>query len=397
MTVKRVIYGSEQQQAGGVPVKVWSDTIEPAAEQQLINTSLLPFVFKHVAAMPDVHLGKGATVGSVIATQGAIVPAAVGVDIGCGMMAVRLDSIFKNKVLDNLKLIRSSIENVVPVGFNSNKVIASSVAHWPRWNSQLNQGDMDLKQKAMRQLGSLGGGNHFIEVCLDKEDHVWVMLHSGSRNVGKTVAERHIEKAKLIMDKYFIRLADPDLAYLAQDTDEFAEYIHDLHWCQDYAFKNREEMMDRVLGALSPVINGGIGLPREMEVNCHHNYTELEHHFGQNVYVTRKGAVRAREGDLGIIPGSMGTGSFIVKGRGNPDSFCSCSHGAGRRMSRGEARRRYTVQDLEQQTNGVECRKDDGVLDEIPSAYKDIGRVMEDQEDLVEVVAELHQVVCIKG
>ena len=385
---------------GRVPVKMWASemaTVEEQAkvEKQLLNLATLPFVFKHVAAMPDTHVGIGATVGSVIATKGAIVPAAVGVDIGCGMMAVKL-GINKNLVLDKIKGIRAAIETAVPVGFNGNQDVTETVKGWNGWNSRPTVADQVLVQKATHQLGSLGGGNHFIEIQLDKEDNVWVMLHSGSRNVGKTVAERHIEKAKAIMDAYFIKLADPDLAYLAEGTTQFDDYLYDLHWCQDYAMENRKEMMRRILMAIASFDSRG-GVGKLMEVNCHHNYTDLENHFGSNVLVTRKGAVRARTGDLGIIPGSMGTGSFIVRGLGNPESFCSCSHGAGRAMSRTEAKKRFTTKDLAEQTSGVECRKDEGVLDEIPGAYKDINQVMKDQADLVEIVAELHQVMCIKG
>jgi tRNA-splicing ligase RtcB len=254
----------------------------------------------------------------------------------------------------------------------------------------------DVK-RAREQLGTLGGGNHFIEVCLDLEGGVWVMLHSGSRNIGKVLAETHIEKAKGLMKQYFIELGDPDLAYLAQGTFEFAEYIADLKWAQSYAFRNRIRMMDLVMKDLAHAFNGGAPLERLLEVNCHHNYVDWEHHFGENVMVTRKGAVRARQGELGIIPGSMGAKSFIVRGLGNADSFHSCSHGAGRRMSRTKARASFTVADLEAQTAGVECRKDEGVLDEIPGAYKDIDEVMANQADLVEVVAQLKQVLCVKG
>jgi tRNA-splicing ligase RtcB (3'-phosphate/5'-hydroxy nucleic acid ligase) len=385
---------------GRVPVKIWTQDVEAAAETQLLNTAALPFVFKHVAAMPDVHAGKGSTIGSVIATKGAISPAAVGVDIGCGMMAVKLD-LKQSTVISRIKEIRALIEKVIPVGFNSNKEVSDSVARWYNTKQEiLRLYNEDLLYKSAHQLGTLGGGNHFIEICLDKtglDYGVWVMLHSGSRNIGNEIAKRYIEKAKKIMDVYFIKLDDPDLAYLAEGTKDFEDYLNDLHWCQDYALANREEMMRRVIKVLSMTCNEGIGIPELMSVNCHHNYVALENHFGSNVLVTRKGAVRARQGDLGIIPGSMGTGSFITRGLGNPESFNSCSHGAGRKMSRTRARAEFNVADLTEQTKGVECRKDAAVIDEIPGAYKDINQVMADQVDLVEVVAELKQILCVKG
>jgi tRNA-splicing ligase RtcB len=390
-----------------VPVKIWSDlsTVESSALDQLTNTANLPFVFKHVAAMPDVHLGHGATVGSVIATKGAICPAAVGVDIGCGMMAIKtnLDPAI---VQDKIKEIRHSIERSVPVGFNKNSKILTTVNNWKGWQTfaDLNatklhkKGESDLLATCMAQLGTLGGGNHFIEVCLDLDNNVWVMLHSGSRNIGKSLAEMHIYGAKEEMKKMFISLPDPDLAYYVEQTVQYDQYMFDLHWAQEYALANREEMMRRIIKDISYAIYGEDGkVQKLMEVNCHHNYVSRENHYGENVLVTRKGAVRARSGDLGIIPGSMGAKSYIVKGLGNPESFNSCSHGAGRRMSRGEAKRRFTLDDLALQTAGVECRKDEGIIDEIPGAYKDIDEVMANQSDLVEVVAQLKQVMCIKG
>jgi len=389
-----------------VPIKIWSDiaTVEASAIQQLTNTANLPFVFKHVAAMPDVHLGYGATVGSVVATKGAICPAAVGVDIGCGMAAVRTD-LDPRVIQDKITAIRLSIERSIPVGHEGNRSLTKGVENWKQWKdwdklTVIGQ-DKDHKTmfaRAQQQLGSLGGGNHFIEICLDTNNAVWVMLHSGSRNVGKVIAERHLDKAKALMKQMFIGLPDPDLAYLAQGTAEFDNYIYDLEWCQDYAAQNRREMMERVLKDLSYAVHGEPdAITTDIKVNCHHNYASRENHYGENVIVTRKGAVRAREGDLGIIPGSMGTRSYIVKGLGNPESFCSCSHGAGRRMSRGEAKRTFTLQDLAAQTAGVECRKDEGVLDEIPGAYKSIDEVMANQTDLVEVLHELKQIMCIKG
>jgi tRNA-splicing ligase RtcB (3'-phosphate/5'-hydroxy nucleic acid ligase) len=389
-----------------VPVKIWSDlaTVESAALDQLTNAANLPFVFKHVAAMPDVHLGVGATVGSVIATKGAVCPAAVGVDIGCGMVAYRTD-LDPKVVQDKIVAIRLSIERSVPVGHEGNRTISKSVDSWKLWQEWDNlsvigkdKDSVTMFKRAKTQLGSLGGGNHFIEICLDTENRVWVMLHSGSRNLGKVVAERHIDKARDLMKQMFIGLPDPDLAYFAQGTDEFRNYVADVEWCQEYAAQNRREMMERVIKDLSYAVHNENGkIEVDFKVNCHHNYLAKENHYGENVLVTRKGAVRARQGDFGIIPGSMGTRSYIVEGLGNEESFCSCSHGAGRRMSRGAAKRTYTVKDLEQQTAGIECRKDDGVLDEIPGAYKNIDEVMANQTDLVKILHELRQIMCIKG
>jgi len=385
-----------------VPIKLWAplEEVEPGAIDQLVNTANLPCVFKHVAAMPDVHLGHGATVGSVVATTGAIIPAAVGVDIGCGMMAAQLPFYAKD-LPDSLKTLRDEIEWSVPVGFNAHKKAVDEAVAWNGWLSFDERPDkvQSLASKATEQLGTLGGGNHFIEICLDKSQQVWVMLHSGSRNIGKEIADVHIDQAKELMRQYMIRLEDPNLAYLAEGTPQFDAYWNDLQWAQAYAMKNRAIMMQRVLRAVAKVLLNDWRAPIEplLQVNCHHNYAEREHHFGHNVIVTRKGAVRAREGDMGIIPGSMGARSFIVRGKGNPESFHSCSHGAGRRMSRGMAKGTFTVDDLARQTHGVECRKDAGVLDEIPGAYKDIDQVMKNQHDLVEIVAELKQVLCVKG
>jgi tRNA-splicing ligase RtcB (3'-phosphate/5'-hydroxy nucleic acid ligase) len=418
-----------------VPVKIWSDlaTVESSALDQLTNTANLPFVFKHVAAMPDVHLGVGATVGSVIATKGAVCPAAVGVDIGCGMAAYRTN-LDPKVVQDNIVRIRLSIERSVPVGHEGNRRIEKAVSSWKGWQDFTNlsvightgKDGPEMWKRAQSQLGSLGGGNHFIEICLDsgsmcpcvaadgvakpdgtlctecyngvRDQRVWVMLHSGSRNLGKVVAERHIDKARDFMKQMFIHLPDPDLAYFAQGTQDFQNYVADIEWCQEYAAQNRREMMTRVLKDLSYAIYNEDGrVEVDFKVNCHHNYLAKENHFGENVLVTRKGAVRARQGDLGIIPGSMGARSYIVEGLGNEESFCSCSHGAGRKMSRGAAKRAFTVKDLEVQTAGIECRKDDGVLDEIPGAYKSIDEVMANQTDLVTVLHELRQIMCIKG
>lgn len=383
-----------------VPVKVWTSEIEDAARRQLMNTANLPFVFHHVAAMPDVHLGKGATVGSVVATRGAICPAAVGVDIGCGMIAQKTTVSADDLTPSLLKKLRSEIERSVPVGFNEHKRPTSAAEDFIASRGTPSVVQSGQLEKAARQLGTLGGGNHFIEVCVDDSDRsVWLLLHSGSRNIGKSVAEVHINKAKGVMRRLFLDLPDPDLAYFAEQTPEFDRYLRDLEWCQSYARMNREVMMDavtrqfgRIFGADDPA-----ALLTSERVNCHHNYVSRERHFGEDVLVTRKGAIRAGKGDLGIIPGSMGASTYIVRGLGNEEAFESAPHGAGRRMSRGEAKRRFTREDLCRETEGVECRKDADVLDEIPSAYKDIREVIQKSSDLVEVVASIKQVVCIKG
>lgn len=380
-----------------VPIKSWApiESIEKSAIEQLINTANLPCIFKHMAVMPDVHYGIGATVGSVVATKGAVIPAAVGVDIGCGMMADKMP--FKaDRLPDNLNGLFDSISKRVPVGQGSHKTMLNgarfALEGFYRLPGKLSS-DID---RVGCQLGTLGGGNHFIEVCLDTDNTVWVMLHSGSRGIGNQIGRHYIDVAKQLAETYMIQLEDPNLAYLADGTEQFNQYWRDLQWAQAYAMRNRELMMQQVMHSLAEAV----GLPfitPEMSVNCHHNYAEREHHYGENVIVTRKGAVRARTEDYGIIPGSMGDRSFIVKGKGNVESFCSCSHGAGRRMSRGKAKEAFTVEDLEAQTAGVVCRKDAGVLDEIPGAYKPIDEVMANQEDLVEIVAELKQVLCVKG
>lgn len=365
-------------------------------ENMLRNVSRLPCLFKHVALMPDAHLGIGSMVGSVVATRDAVIPATVGVDIGCGMMAVKTP--FKSGILDGkLAAFRHEIERTIPVGFNQHK---ESDWHGSRWDGWEDFDDLhplvaDRKKKAMLQMGTLGGGNHFIEVCLDTENRVWLMLHSGSRNIGKELAERHIATAKTL--HRLNELPDPNLAYFIRGTKEFQDYWHDLEWAQAYAMMNRRVMMKRLLKSFNRMFNKEKEFRPETEVNCHHNYVALEEHFGEKVFVTRKGAINAESGRYGIIPGSMGAKSFIVRGLGNPQSYSSCSHGAGRKMSRTAAKKRFTRDDLERMTRGVECRKDAGVIDEIPSAYKDIDRVMRDQSDLVEVVAELKQVICVKG
>lgn len=391
MPIKKVVVAP-------TPVKIWTDDVDNLSLNQLKNIAHLPFVFHHVAAMADVHLGVGAAVGAVVATKGAVIPAAVGVDIGCGMAAVRLP--FPSAAIEGKsRELRHAIERAIPVGFNSNRDVSPSVSAWPGWErfKDVHPKAQDLKRRALEQLGSLGGGNHFIEVCLDTEDKVWIMLHSGSRNLGKGLADIHIHEAKGLMKKMMVKLPDPDLAYLREGSCEYEAYLRDLHFAQDYARQNRQEMLSRIMTELSLILNAGSPIQAETEIDCHHNYAAKERHFGQDVLVTRKGAVRAGAGELGIIPGSMGTRSYIVRGKGNPESFESCSHGAGRRMSRREAKRRFSVGDLRRQTAGVECRKDPGVIDEIPAAYKPIEEVMDNQKDLVEIVASLKQVVCVKG
>ena len=381
------------------PVLSWANHTLGSQETAMAkNVASLPFVYKHVALMPDVHLGKGALVGSVVATHDAIIPAAVGVDIGCGMCAIQTP--FTAEQLDGkLKQIRLDIEAEIPVGFNENKEVEKSVYNWQGWRSfgALHSGVKHLENKALKQMGSLGGGNHFLEVCLDSQGQVWLMLHSGSRNIGNMLAQNHISTAKNLAKLAETRLPDPDLAYFVAGTPEFSGYWHDLQWAQDYARYNRDVMMARFKRIVEKHVAGGKPTKPLLSVNCHHNYAEQEVHFGSEVYVTRKGAVRARTEDYGIIPGSMGAKSYIVKGKGNADSYCSCSHGAGRTMSRTKAKKHFTLDDLIDQTQGVECRKDAGVLDEIPGAYKPIETVMENQSDLVEVVATLKQVVCVKG
>ncbi len=381
------------------PVLSWAGHDLNSEELKMANNvASLPFVYKHVALMPDVHLGKGALVGSVVATKDAIIPAAVGVDIGCGMMAVKTP-FNASQIEGKLKKIRSDVEASIPVGFNANKDIDKRANNWQGWQhfKELHPGVQDLKSKAMKQMGSLGGGNHFIEVCLDTEDRVWLMLHSGSRHIGNMLAQCHISTAKDLAKMTNTYLPDRDLAYFVTASPHFHAYWRDLQWAQNYARYNRDVMMARFKRVMEKHLAGGKPMKPLLEVNCHHNYAEKEVHFGEDVYVTRKGAVRAQQDDYGIIPGSMGAKSFIIKGKGNASSYCSCSHGAGRLMSRSKAKKSFTLDDLVAQTQGVECRKDSGVLDEIPGAYKSIDEVMAQQEDLVEVVATLKQVVCVKG
>ena len=393
---------------GSRPIKVWTDHVEDSALKQLKNIARLPFIAGNgVAVMPDVHMGKGAAVGTVIATDKALIPSAVGVDIGCGMNAVRL-SLKASDLPESLKAIRDQIERDVPLGaggrHRSTYIPPGSEANTV---NQMWRGYHDAKpfgaddhahgfERAWFQLGTLGSGNHFIEICLDENDDVWVMLHSGSRGTGNEIGRRFIEKAKRTMETYFVKLPDADLAYLPEDTEDFNAYVKAVNWAQDYALENRRVMMVAVIAAIRRHIAKPFEITHEA-VNCHHNYVEKENHFGRNLWVTRKGAIRAREGDLGIIPGSMGTRSYIVRGKGNLDSYCSCSHGAGRKMSRTQATKTFTVADLEAQTAGIECRKDESVLDELPAAYKDIDAVMAHQQDLVEVVHTLRQVLNVKG
>lgn len=394
----------------GAPIKMWTRGVqlEGAAHQQLRNTAQMPFIHKHLAVMPGVHWGMGATIGSVLPTKGAIIPAAVGVDIGCGMMAFQT-TLKAYQLPDNLLAVRSAIEAAVPHGRTDNggksdrgawgDMPPSAQERWARLSDRYatitEKHPKALAPNNARHMGTLGTGNHFIEVCLDEGDAVWVMLHSGSRGCGNRIGTYFIQRAKKEMERWFIQLPDANLAYLVEGSEIFDDYVEAVEWAQDYAHENRKEMMSAVLKAMrGPLPEFSI---TDMAVNCHHNYVARENHFGANVWVTRKGAVRARKGDLGIIPGSMGAKSFIVRGKGNDDSFNSCSHGAGRAMSRTEAKRRFTLDDHAKATEGVECRKDAEVIDETPGAYKDIDAVMAAQIDLVDVVHTLRQVICAKG
>ncbi|MFN7498197.1 MAG: RtcB family protein [Hyphomonadaceae bacterium] len=396
---------------GGVPIKMWTRgvPVDDKAREQLASAAKMPFIFKHVAAMPDVHVGIGATVGSVIPTKGAVIPAAVGVDIGCGMMAART-SLMAHDLPDNLEGIRRAIEVAVPHGRTVRRG-ARDKGSWSNpppaivaaWANLVERFDLICAKyprfkntNHLMHLGTLGTGNHFIELCLDEAALVWVMLHSGSRGVGNAIGTYFIELAKQDMRKWHINLPDEDLAYFPEGTDHFNDYVEAVGWAQDFAALNRRMMMTNVIAALRREITKPFEAELEA-VNCHHNYVTRENHFGENVLVTRKGAVRAAKDVLGIIPGSMGAKSFIVRGLGNPESFHSCSHGAGRVMSRNEAKRRVSLDEHIRDTEGVECRKDAGVIDETPKAYKPIEAVMAAQADLVEIVHTLKQVVCVKG
>jgi len=384
-----------------VPIRMWANPheVEPDALRQLKAVASLPWVAHHVAVMPDVHVGKGATVGSVIAMRGAVAPAAVGVDIGCGMTAVKT-SLTASQLPDNLRQLRLSIEEVVPVGRRHHTTpVWEQSRSWRGATHALLERFATLEAEVQNfagrvqlQLGTLGGGNHFIEICLDGDDRVWAMLHSGSRFIGAALAEHHMQAAGQLLHNR--SLPDPELAVFLAGSPTFDAYRRALYWAQEYAALNRALMLERIELVLS---DEWPDVTFEQPVSCHHNYVAEEYHFGEDLLVTRKGAIRAGMGELGIIPGSMGTKSFIVRGKGNPQSFESASHGAGRRMSRSQARKAFGPRDLAHQTEGVECRKDSGVVDEAPKAYKDIRRVMEQQADLVEVVAELKQVVCVKG
>ncbi|MBG5893732.1 RtcB family protein [Providencia hangzhouensis] len=398
-------------QENGVPVKMWTNgvPVDPKAVTQLQNTAKMPFIFKHLAVMPDVHVGKGSTIGSVIPTKGAIIPAAVGVDIGCGMIAVKT-SLTASDLPDSLQNIRFAIESAVPHGRTTHRHGRDKGAwhrtpdivdtHWAHLDEEFKRiCDKYPKLRGTNHynhLGTLGTGNHFIELCLDEQDRVWVMLHSGSRGVGNAIGNLFITLAQKDMQQHIANLPDRDLAYFEEGSVHFNDYMEAVGWAQDFARHNREVMMHRVLEALSREIPKPF-ITEQEAVNCHHNYVQKEQHFGEEVLVTRKGAVSARKGQMGIIPGSMGAKSFIVRGLGDEESFCSCSHGAGRVMSRTEAKKRFSVSDQKMATVHVECRKDSDVIDEIPMAYKDIDAVMAAQSSLVEIVHTLRQVVCVKG
>lgn len=379
----------------------WASVVEPATLEQAKRTAQLPFVYPHVALMPDAHLGKGATVGSVIPTLGAIVPAAVGVDIGCGMIAVRTQwTADQLRAAGPLSALREGVEAVVPVsagGYNT-ALAGTAAARVAELEEAATQArfDPDACAGSWRlQLGSLGSGNHFIEVTADEADQVWLFLHSGSRGVGNKIAQRHIKVAAELARKYWIPLPDPDLAYLAEGTDEFWAYIRELRWAQHFALLNREEMMDRVVEVIGGVM--GEDVVESERINCHHNFTEKEHHFGKDVWVSRKGAILADAGRPGLVPGSMGTASYVVVGKGDPVSLCSSPHGAGRAFSRSAARKAFTFDDLDAAMTGIEYRRTDAFVDEIPAAYKDIDQVMADAADLVEIRHTLHQLVNVKG
>lgn len=401
MGIQKILNADAQY---GVPVKIFTNDIDRESIEQLRKMAQLQFVYSHIAVMPDVHVGKGATVGSVIPTKHAIIPAAVGVDIGCGMNAIRLN-LKASQLPDNLAPLRHAIERKVPIGFELHKQIkakASSIIPLEKRLQPIikkHSGLVRMLRKFdatwQKQLGTLGGGNHFIELCLDENQDVWVMLHSGSRGLGNVIGTYFIELAKKEAQHRFGHVPDKDLSYFAEGSNSFDDYVEAVEWAQEYAFENRREMMRLILEAIRPLLP-----PFQMTkeaINCHHNYVSRENHFGEDLLITRKGAIRAGLDELGIIPGSMGARSYIVRGKANPESFCSCSHGAGRKMSRSKAKLLFGQEDLIQQTQGIECRKDSGVIDEIPSAYKDIDQVMANQSDLIEILHTLKQVLCIKG
>lgn len=400
-------------QHGGVPIKMWVDnvSVEDVAKDQLLNTASLPFIHKHIAVMPNVHWGMGSTIGSVIPTIKAIIPAAVGVDIGCGMIAQKLN-LNANDLPDNMGAVRTAIEGTTPVGRTENGgpndkgawegIPPDAIADAWRllfrgWDAIVKNGPQKLHHRSpLAHLGTLGTGNHFIEVCLDESGEVWVMLHSGSRGPGNAIGRAYIQAAKKEMQRWHINLPDKDLTYIVEGSTHYSKYIAAVGWAQEYAKISRELMMARTIYAIEVALRRPLDI-QESAVNCHHNYISHEKHFGEHIWITRKGAVSAREGELGIIPGSMGTRSFIVRGKGDHNSFHSCSHGAGRTMSRREARDTFSIEDHEKATEGVECRKDIEVIDETPGAYKNIDDVMASQTDLVDVVHTLKQVVCVKG
>ncbi|MBL4661464.1 MAG: RtcB family protein [Alcanivoracaceae bacterium] len=395
----------KQVNKGRVPVKIYTNDINSKAIDQLVNIANLPIIHHHVAAMPDVHVGIGATVGSVIPTLNAVIPAAVGVDIGCGMNAVRT-SLKANDLPDNLYAIRRNIEKLIPVGFNWHTravVKRSTVTALDKpldeilyKHPAIAKMFRTFHQTWHRQLGTLGGGNHFVEICLDENDDVWIMLHSGSRGVGNAIGRYFINLAIKDMQRHQLHLPDKNLAYLSEGSQHFDDYVQAVNWAQEYAWINRREMMKLVVNALQTSKLPAFTLTKKA-INCHHNYISYESHYGEKVYITRKGAISANIDELGIIPGSMGAKSFIVRGKGSKASFCSCSHGAGRAMSRTQAKKQFNTEDLSIQTKGIECRKDKGVIDEIPGAYKDIDKVMKNQHDLVSIEHTLKQVVCVKG
>lgn len=394
-------------------IKAWTKYVlfDENAKQQAIYIASMPFVYRHVAIMPDVHLGKGATVGSVIPTKNAVIPSAVGVDIGCGMMAIRTN-LYAKQLPDNLFNIRSAIEEAIPVGFgkwHDNAIPEIAINRWDKYLKNDYQKILEKHPKLgmnkktnqrmindINHLGSLGGGNHFIEICLDEQQQVWLMLHSGSRGVGNCIGTYFVELAKQEMGELLGQLPDQELAYFTHGTKHFDDYFFAVNWAQQFAQNNREIMMQILMATLSDQLK--LPITADMfAVNCHHNYVQMENHFGENVYVTRKGAVSARKGELGIIPGSMGAKSFIVRGLGNEESFCSCSHGAGRVMSRNQAKKLISLTEHKSATKDVECRKDADVIDESPKAYKNIDDVMKSQNDLVEILFTLKQVLCVKG
>ena len=395
----------KQINTANVPIKIFTDEITPQAIDQLVNIANLPIVHHHVAAMPDVHVGIGATVGSVIATLNAVIPAAVGVDIGCGMNAVRT-SLCANDLPDNLYEIRRNIEKRVPVGFDRHSQCIMNRSSINGLDKPLDEivhkhpGIMKMlknfNQTWSRQIGTLGGGNHFIEICLDEKDDVWIMLHSGSRGIGNVIGRYFINLAKKDMQRHQMHLPDVNLSYLSEGSQYFEDYVFAVNWAQEYAWMNRQQMMKLVVDALKASNLPDFSIDKHA-INCHHNYISQEVHYGEKVFVTRKGAIKAGLGDMGIIPGSMGAKSYIVEGKGSSASFCSCAHGAGRKMSRTQAKRSFNTKDLQEQTLGVECRKDKNMLDEAPGAYKDIDQVMANQSDLVDIKHTLKQIICVKG